>query len=122
MFIMFEILTFILQKRMNSLQQAFIHSAEPSEACLITDVRNFKGCWLRYVFITTVRKARLERSNDGSRSAGEGLCVLVFPFHDTTRTLKWNTSSYIFYLVISSDSIKLKGFNDICASLKYENE
>ncbi len=26
---------------------------EPSEACLITDVRNFKGCWLRCVFITT---------------------------------------------------------------------
>ncbi len=60
-------------------------------------------------FITgSCKKARLERSNDGSRSAGEGLCVLVFPFHDTTRTLKWNTSSYIFYLVISSDSINEK--------------
>ncbi len=29
-----------------------------------------------HVGVTTVRKARLERSNDGSRSAGEGLCVL----------------------------------------------
>ncbi len=38
------------------------------------------------------------------------LRVTIFPFHDTTRTLKWNTSSYIFYLVISSDSIKWKGF------------
>ncbi len=27
-------------------------------------------------WVTTVRKDRLERSNDGSRSAGEGLCVL----------------------------------------------
>ncbi len=39
-------------------------------------------------------KARLDRPNDGSRSAGEGaLRVTVFPFHDTTRTLKWNTFS-----------------------------
>ncbi len=38
------------------------------------------------------------------------LRVTIFPFHDTTRTLKWNTSSYVFYLVISSDSIKWKGF------------
>ncbi len=51
------------------------------------------------------------------------LRVTVFPFHDTTRTLKWNTFSYyIFYLVISSDSIKWKGFNDICASLKQERK
>ncbi len=59
--------------------------------------------------ICQCKKARLYRPNDGSRSAGEGLCVItVFPFHDTTRTLKWNTSSYIFYLVISSDSINEK--------------
>ncbi len=47
-------------------------------------------------------------TNDGSRSAGEGLCVLLsFLFHDTNK-IKWKAFSYIFYLVISSDSINEK--------------
>ncbi len=50
----------------------------------------------------------------------KGFAYYSLSFHDTTRTLKWNTFSYIFYLVISSDSINEKGFNDICASFKYE--
>ncbi len=53
-------------------------------------------------------KARLDRSNDGSRSAGEGLLrITVFPFSRHNK-IKWNTSYYIFYLVISSDSIHEK--------------
>ncbi len=56
----------------------------------------------------TTCKARLDRPNDSSRSAGEGLCVLLsFLFHDTNK-IKWNTFSYIFCLVISSDSINEK--------------
>ncbi len=50
-------------------------------------------------------KARLDRPNDGSRSAGEGLLrITVFPFSRHNK-IKRNTFSYIFYLVISSDSI-----------------
>ncbi len=53
-------------------------------------------------------KARLDRPNDGSRSAGEGLLrITVFPFSRHNK-IKWNTFSYIFYLVISSDSINEK--------------
>ncbi len=53
-------------------------------------------------------KARLDRPNDGSRSAGEGLLrITVFPFSRYNK-IKWNTFSYIFYLVISSDSINEK--------------
>ncbi len=53
-------------------------------------------------------KARLDRPNDGSRSAGEGLLrITVFPFSRHNK-VKWNTFSYIFYLVISSDSINEK--------------
>ncbi len=60
-----------------------------------------------HVGVTTVR-ARLDRPNDGSRSAGEGLlCITVFPFSRRNK-IKWNTFSYIFYLVISSDSINEK--------------
>ncbi len=36
----FEIWIFFLQKCMDSLQEAFIHSPEPCEACFITDVRS----------------------------------------------------------------------------------
>ncbi len=50
------------------------------------------------------------------------LRVTIFPFHDTTRTLKWNTSSYIFLSRYFIWLHKWKGFNDICVSLKYENE
>ncbi len=35
--IMFEIWIFILQKRMDSLQEAFIHASEPCEACFTMD-------------------------------------------------------------------------------------
>ncbi len=50
-------------------------------------------------------KARLDRPNDGSHSAGEGLLrITVFPFSRHNK-IKWNTFSYILYLVISSDSI-----------------
>ncbi len=53
-------------------------------------------------------KAQLDRPNDGSRSAGEGLLrITVFPFSRHNQ-IKWNTFSYIFYLVISSDSINEK--------------
>ncbi len=53
-------------------------------------------------------KVRLDRPNDGSRSAGEGLLrITVFPFSRHNK-IKWNTFSYIFYLVISSDSINEK--------------
>ncbi len=53
-------------------------------------------------------EARLDRPNDGSRSAGEGLLrITVFPFSRHNK-IKWNTFSYIFYLVISSDSINEK--------------
>ncbi len=38
-FITFEIWIFFLQKRMDSLQEAFIHPPEPCEACFITDAR-----------------------------------------------------------------------------------
>ncbi len=42
-------------------------------------------------------KARLDRPNDGSRSAGEGLCVLQsFLFHDTTRL---NGRLFLIYFV-----------------------
>ncbi len=42
-------------------------------------------------------KARLDRPNDGSRSAGEGLCVLLsFLFHDTTRL---NGRLFLIYFV-----------------------
>ncbi len=53
-------------------------------------------------------KARLDRPNDGSRSAGEGLCVLQSFLFSRHHKIKWNTFSYIFYLVISSDSINEK--------------
>ncbi len=36
---MFEIWIFLLQKRMDLLQEAFIHTLEPCEACFIMDVR-----------------------------------------------------------------------------------
>ncbi len=53
-------------------------------------------------------KARLDRPNDGSRSAGEGLLrITVFPFSRHNK-IKWNTFSYIFYIVISSDSVNEK--------------
>ncbi len=53
-------------------------------------------------------KARLDRPNDGSRSAGDGLLrITVFPFSRHNK-IKWNTLSYIFYLVISSASINEK--------------
>ncbi len=57
-------------------------------------------------------KARLDSTQWRQSFRGwRALRVTVFPFHDTTRTLKWNTFSYyIFCLVISSDSIKWKGF------------
>ncbi len=38
-FITFEIWIFLLQKRMDSLQEAFIHPPEPCEACFIMDAR-----------------------------------------------------------------------------------
>ncbi len=58
--------------------------------------------------VVTYCKARLDRPNDGSRSAGEGLLrITVFPFSRHNQ-IKWNTFSYIFYLVISSDSINEK--------------
>ncbi len=64
-------------------------------------------------------KARLDRPNDGSRSAGEGLCVLLsFLFHDTTRL-----NGRLFLIYLSRYFIwlhKWKGFDDICASLKHE--
>ncbi len=42
-------------------------------------------------------KARLDRPNDGSRSAGEGLCVfLSFLFHDTTRL---NGTLFLIYFI-----------------------
>ncbi len=39
MFITFEIWIFFKQKRMDSLQEAFIHPSEPCEECFIMDVR-----------------------------------------------------------------------------------
>ncbi len=39
MFITFEIWIFILQKCMDSLQEAFIHTSEPYDACIIIDAR-----------------------------------------------------------------------------------
>ncbi len=39
-FITYEIWIFILQKRMDSLQEAFIHPPEPCEARFITDERS----------------------------------------------------------------------------------
>ncbi len=53
-FIMFEIWIFILQKCMDSLQEAFIHSPEPCEACFITDVHT-----LFHVFWTVDKKHTL---------------------------------------------------------------
>ncbi len=38
-FITFEIWIFVLQKRMDSLQEVFIHAPEPCEARFIMDVR-----------------------------------------------------------------------------------
>ncbi len=49
--------------------------------------------------------ARLDRPNDGSRSAGEGLCVLQSFLFSRHNKIKWKAFSYIFCLVISSDSI-----------------
>ncbi len=73
------------------------------DKCCITSVP------LILYFITFLNcKARLDRSNDGSCSAGEGLLrITVFPFSRYNK-IKWNTFSYIFYLVISSDSINEK--------------
>ncbi len=72
----------------------------------------FQGCWNERKWIRefhgNICKARLDRPNDGSRSAGEGLLrITVFPFSRHNK-IKWNTFSYIFYLVISSDSINEK--------------
>ncbi len=45
-FITFEIWIFFLQKRMDSLQEVFIHPPGPCEARFITDVRTlFNGFW-----------------------------------------------------------------------------
>ncbi len=64
------------------------------------------------VTVLSCCKARLDSTQWRQSFRGwRALRVTVFPFHDTTRTLKWNTFSYyIFCLVISSDSIKWKGF------------
>ncbi len=63
---------------------------------------------IKFYVSVSVCKARLDRPNDGSRSAGEGLLrITVFPFSRHNK-IKWNTFSYIFYLVISSDSINEK--------------
>ncbi len=50
-FLPFEIWIFILQKRMDSLQEAFIHSPEPCEGHFITDART-----LFHVFLTVDKK------------------------------------------------------------------
>ncbi len=50
-FITFEIWIFILQKRMDSLQEAFIHPPEQCEGRFITD-----ACTLFHVFWTVDKK------------------------------------------------------------------
>ncbi len=74
-------------------------------------LQSLTGKYIIFVNVITFTcycKARLDRPNDGSRSAGEGLLrITVFPFSRHNK-IKWNTFSYIFYLVISSDSINEK--------------
>ncbi len=48
-FITFEIWIFIFQKRMDSLQGAFIHPPEPCEGCFITNARTLSRLHVQFV-------------------------------------------------------------------------